>query len=86
MCAIIILIGLPTLPDELTQDLLECNTNDECPRRLGQCHFMFGSTSSGKKGFCVPSTCGSNIECPSFGDECISGKLSGTLINRVDIF
>ena len=69
--------GLPTLPDGLTQDLLECNSNDECPRRLGKCHFMFSQTPSGKNGFCVPSTCQSNVECPSFGDECTSGRLSG---------
>ena len=69
--------GLPTLPDGLTRDLLECNSNDECPRRLGKCHFMFSQTFSGKKGFCVPTTCQSNVECPSFGDECTSGRLSG---------
>ena len=69
--------GLQTLPDGLTRDLLECNSNDECPRRLGKCHFMFSQTPSGKKGFCVPSTCQSNVECPSFGDECTSGRLSG---------
>ena len=69
--------GLPTLPDGLTRDFLECNSNNECPRRLGKCHFMFSQTPSGKNGFCVPSTCQSNVECPSFGDECTSGRLSG---------
>jgi len=58
--------------------LLECNTAGDCPSIRTQCHAMANPTPSGKTGYCVPSTCENQSDCPEIGDICVDGKISGT--------
>ena len=60
--------------------LIECNKDHHCPKTLPKCHKMHWPTSSGKKGYCVFRTCQycqKKRNCPTIGDKCTSGSLSG---------
>jgi hypothetical protein len=57
--------------------LSECDAANECPTHLGQCNVMINPTPSGKNGFCVPSFCQTDDDCPDIGNECNEGTLSG---------
>ena len=39
---------------------------------------MLNPTYLGKSGYCVPQSCRTNRECPTVGDECGDGSISGT--------
>ena len=60
--------------------LIECNKDRHCPKTLPKCHKMDRPTSSGKKGYCVFRTCQycqKERNCPTLGNVCTSGSLSG---------
>ena len=69
--------------------LIECNKDRHCPKTLPKCHEMDRPTFSGKKGYCVFPTCQTNtkylqngvrttnMNCPTLGNECANGSLSG---------
>ena len=60
--------------------LIECNRNHHCPKTLPKCHKMRRPTFSGKKGYCIFRTCQycqKERNCPTLGNVCTSGSLSG---------
>ena len=62
------------------KNLVSCNRNTDCPKGLGwetACHRMLSPTPTGQSGYCVPSACESSVQCPSLGDECQDGSISG---------
>merc|ERR1712210_212755 len=62
------------------KNLVSCDRNTDCPKGLGwetACHRMLSPTPTGQSGYCVPSACESEIQCPSLGDECQDGSISG---------
>jgi hypothetical protein len=70
---------LPTIPQSDEKILMECDTANDCPvPELSNCNIMLRPSSSGKRGYCVPSLCQSDGNCPKLGDECTSGSLTGT--------
>ena len=69
----------PNIPQSDEKILVECDTANDCPlSELSNCNIMLTPTSSGKRGYCVPSLCQSDGNCPKLGDECTSGSLTGT--------
>ena len=69
----------PNIPQSAEKILMECDTANDCPvPELSNCNIMLRPTSSGKRGYCVPSLCQSDGNCPKLGDECTSGSLTGT--------
>ena len=76
-----ILFILP-VPD--LEILVDCNEDSDCPKNLPTCNDMVSATPSGKKGFCVFQKCQINTNgytndrnCPTLGNECTTGSLSG---------
>ena len=71
---------LPPRPEPVPdfKTLLHCDTAQECPRNQAQCHSMLNPTYLGKSGYCVPQSCETNRDCPTVGDECGDGSISGT--------
>ena len=71
---------LPPRPEPVPdfKTLLHCDTYSECPQSLAQCNIMLNPTYLGKSGYCVPQSCRTNRECPTVGDECGDGSISGT--------
>ena len=71
---------LPPRPEPVPdfKTLLHCDTGRECPRDLAQCNSMLNPTHLGKRGYCVPQSCETNRDCPTVGDECGDGSISGT--------
>ena len=62
------------------KNLVSCNRNTDCPKGLGwetACHRMLSPTPTGQSGYCVPLACESEIQCPSLGNECQEGSISG---------
>ena len=60
--------------------MTSCDTNLDCPQGLDYCHkndFVSGSVVGPKAGVCAPLECDSNDECPSIGNVCGSGAVSG---------
>ena len=68
----------PYDPEPDLKTLLHCDTGSECPRDLAQCNSMLNPTHLGKRGYCVPQSCETNRDCPTVGDECGDGSISGT--------
>ena len=68
----------PRRPAPDFKTLLHCDTASECPGNLAQCNSMLNPTYLGKSGYCVPQSCRTNRECPTVGDECGDGSISGT--------
>ena len=60
------------------ETLWDCNTANDCPPYVPQCNNMLSPTPSGKNGYCVVRSCRTNRDCPSLGNECGKGSLSGT--------
>ena len=54
-----------------------CDNDVDCPQNLPQCNLMISPTISGHRGYCVKSSCQIDADCPSLGDECVTGRLGG---------
>ena len=68
----------PRQPINDLETLWDCNTANDCPPYVPQCNNMLSPTPSGKNGYCVVRSCRTNRDCPSLGNECGKGSLSGT--------
>ena len=68
----------PRQPINDLETLWDCNTANDCPPYVPQCNNMLSPTPSGKNGYCVVQSCQTNRDCPSLGNECGKGSLSGT--------
>ena len=68
------------------ETLFDCNEDDDCPKKLPKCHKMqrrsseIGNRHVVKNSYCVfrkCQYCQNEWNCPTLGNVCTSGSLSG---------
>ena len=69
-----------TTENELLQG---CEISQDCPQGKSQCNQMLSPTSTGSSGYCVPSNCVNDADCPQLGDPCVTGVIVGTCQNNI---
>ena len=72
------------------EPLVDCNDDNDCPKILSHCNkYVIRPTPLGKKGYCVFPYCQSTINhpepCPTIGNECTVGSLSGNCSKKFPV-